>query len=135
MGIYEAMMDKSQGLFDKRTRVTMFLPIQNEKHEKAVFDTIDYLKSKYDKPIPITGFLSSLVHPASLLGYWWSDEATDFVEEYNISFVIDFGLSFNSQNLSPTLKELKDTIASLYKHYGSEQDEIWVIAQPVERYV
>lgn len=128
-------MTELQGLYDKRTRVTLFLPLANEKHENAICAFVEYLKSNHNRPIPITGFISSLLRPAGFSGYWWSDESNSWVEEYNMSFIIDFGLSFNSRSVPLILKELKNTIADLYKHYGSEQDEIWLIAQPVERYV
>jgi len=128
------MADSPQGLYDKRTRVTLFLPINNEQHENAIFEIIAYFQSKLDSPIPITGFTRSLTRPASFYGYWWDENSSKWVEEYNISFVIDFGLHFSARELPRILKELKQTIADWYEHCGSKQDEIWLIAQPVERY-
>lgn len=130
------MIDEDfKGLHDSRTRVTLFLPLVNPRHEKAIYDIIDYLKSKRDDPVPVTGFIRSNIRNLAYAGYWWSDENSCWVDESNISFVIDFGLDFDSIKLPSTLEELKRTISDKYEQYGSRQEEIWVIAYSVKRYV
>ena len=128
------MVAEASGRREARTRVTFFLPVGNDREEKAIRSIIDYLQRQRKSRIPITGFTRSQFPDAVFAGYWWSDTRSKWDEEYVISFIIDYGFPLDNRQLARTLGRLRQVIAHRYAHYGSVQEDIWIIAQRVERY-
>lgn len=122
------------GLHEARTRVTFFLPLNNQAEEKVVNAVIRYLKSQRKAKIPVTGFTHSLLIDAPFYGYWWSDEQAKWQQERVILLVVDYGSALDNAKLRQALGRLKQTIQRFYRQYGSVQEEVWLIAQRVTRY-
>ena len=127
------MAAKQVGLHEVRTRVTCNLPVNNWPEEQAFFAVLEYLKSLRNQAIGVSGFTHSMLRPAAYLGYWWPDDAQEPVRDRIVICTVDYRLEFSSQQLSQQVKSLKQSIRKWYRHFGSPQDEIWVIAHPVMR--
>lgn len=128
------MAIETRGFGDARTRVTVFLPVNDNSEEKAIRSVIDYLQQQRENRIPVTGFTRSQLPDAVFAGYWWSDTKSKWDEERVVSFTVDYGLLLDERQLARTLGRLRQVIERRYAQYGSVQEEIWIIAQRVVRY-
>jgi hypothetical protein len=124
---------KARGLHEARTRVTCNLPVNNEQEEKAFFKILAYLDDLRHLGIGATGYTFSEMRPAVFHGYWWPENAVEPVHDQIIVCTVDYRLPSGSRDLSAKVKELKQTIRKWYRHHGSPQEEIWVVAHPIIR--
>ena len=69
------------------------------------------------------------------IGYWWSETQNRWDLERVTLFVVDYGLSLDDPKLERALGRLKWEITQQYANYGSQQEEIWLIAHQIARYV
>ncbi len=125
------MVAKHRGLYEVRTRIISNLPVNDELEEKAFFKFIDFLKKQ--KEIGVQGYTHSALRPAVFRGYWWSEKLDNWVPDNIVLCIVDYKLSFSDQELSGKIKELKETIRKWYRHFGSPQEEVWVVAQQIIR--
>lgn len=126
-----------RGLHDRRARVTFFLPMMGERHEKAMRSIIGYLNQQRDSPVSVTGYTYSTLRPAAFISSWWDDEGEQrkrLVEEDGVWFVVDYGIQLGASELPLVLAQLKQAILDAYERYGAPQKEVWLIAQDVYRY-
>jgi hypothetical protein len=52
-----------------------------------------------------------------------------------VLLIVDYKISIGDPNYSlmQTIAKLKEAILEAYRHYGSEQEEIWVVAHSITR--
>lgn len=127
------MAAKRRGLHELRTRVTCNLPVNNVQEEKAFFAVQEYLNDLRHQGIGVSGYTHSVLRPAAFHGYWWPDNADEPVRDQIVVCTVDYLLPAGSSELSKHVKSLKQSIRTWYRHYGSPQEEIWVIAYPIIR--
>lgn len=126
-------MPGKQGLHEIRTRVTCNLPVNNLREEKAFRKVLAYLDSLHHQAIGVSGYCHSEMRPPAFHGFWWPTNATKPMHDSIVVCTIDYLLAPGSVELTERLREHKQTIRKWYRHHGSPQDEIWVVAHPVIR--
>jgi hypothetical protein len=60
------------------------------------------------------------------------------VEHKIILLMIDYQIPLGdpgARSLSKQISDLKQRIAAAYKRYGCKQDEVWVVSNPIGRYL
>jgi hypothetical protein len=122
-----------KGLYEVRTRVTANLPVNTMQEEKAFLKVLVYLNELRHQHIGVSGYTHSVMRPAVFHGYWWPENAASPIRDHIVVCTIDFLLESSSSELTAKVKELKQTIRKWYRHYGSPQDEVWVVAHPILR--
>jgi len=130
----------TQGLHDRRTRVTFLIPLNNEGEENAIHDVIAYLEQQRTGSLRVTGFTRSKLAPTTFTGYWWvggkTNETENLKPEEVVLFIIDYECTLDDRRLSPTLEGLRQSIDDAYfRHTRQRQKEIWIIAQEAVHYV
>ncbi len=123
----------SKGLHEVRTRVTCNLPVNNAREEKAFLKILAFLNDLRKDRIGVTGYTHSEMRPAVFHGYWWPEDAAEPVHDQIVVCTVDYLLPSGSPELSVRVQELKRTIRKWYRHFGSPQDEVWVVAHPILR--
>jgi hypothetical protein len=119
--------EKIRGLHDRRARVTFFLPLMEEGHEKAIHSIIEHLNQQRDSPIPVTGYTYSTLRPAAFIGCWWDDEnpqRKQLIEEDVVCFIVDYGIRLGALELPSVLAQLKQAILKAYRQYGVPQTHL-----------
>lgn len=111
------------------------LPISNRDEEKAIYLIIDYLQQQRESLASIRGFTHSLLRDAVYRGYWWSSQRQQWIRDKIVLFIIDYFCSPRDPVLTNHLRELKTSISNAYRRYGRAQEEIWIVASPVLRYI
>jgi hypothetical protein len=81
----------------------------------------------------ITGYTRSNILDPVFFGGWWDDRRKTWQRERVVSFIIDYKREL--EEMDEVLHLLKGNIARIYRDNGSVQDELWIIAQRVTRYV
>ncbi len=127
------MPRQSKGLHEVRTRVTCNLPVNNVREEKAFLKVLGFLDDLHNQGIGVSGYTHSEMRPPAFHGYWWPENAAKPVRDRIVVCTVDYLLDSGSHELSERVKELKQTIRKWYRHHGSPQDEIWVVAHPIIR--
>ena len=127
------MRDQGKGLHEVRTRVTCNLPVNNVREEKAFSKLLAYLDELRHEEIGVSGYTHSQIRLAVFHGYWWPEGAIKPIHDYIVVTTVDYRLDIDSPEISDKIKELKQTIRKWYRHHGSPQDEIWVVAHPILR--
>ena len=127
------MPAKPKGLHEVRTRVTCNLPVNSLQEERAFFKVIAYLDELRHQGIGVTGYTHSEMRPPAFYGYWWPANAAQPIRDHIVMCTVDYLLASGSHDLSLRVKELKQTIRKWYRHHGSPQEEIWVVAHPILR--
>lgn len=120
---------------DERTRVIFNLPVGNEGEFRAVNHVISFLQEQRTQPIGVGGFTHSLIRNAVFQGYWWSSNLQRWIKDKILLFIVDYHFSPHDPILTDHLRELKNVINDAYRRYGSIQEEIWMVASPVRRYI
>lgn len=124
------MAPQAQGI-EVRTRVTFFLPARTLTEELAARAIARYLEQQRKRRVAVTGFTRSQFPDTVFSGYWWDGE---WNREGVALFVIDYGLPLETPRLEQAIRRLRQIIERRYRSYGSEQSEIWLVAQRVIRY-
>ena len=101
---------------------------------KAMRAILDDLQRQRKSRIPITGCTRSQFPDAVFAGYWWSETRSTWDAEHVLSCMIDDGFPLDNRPLARTLGRLRQVMAPRYAQYGSVQEDMWIIAQRVERY-
>jgi len=114
-----------------RTRITFFLPVNNDREHRAASAIIRYLRQQRKRHVVVSGFTHSQFPDTVFTGYWWSDQ---WIREGIVLFVVDYQFALDSRELQQALRRLKQTIKQRYESYGSKQEEIWVIGERVIHY-
>lgn len=127
------MASRGKSLHEVRTRVTCNLPVNNAREEKAFLKVIAFLNDLRTEGIGVTGYTFSEMRPAVFHGYWWPADADEPVHDQIVVCTIDYLLASGSSELSSRVRELKKTIRKWYRHHGSPQDEVWVVAHTILR--
>ena len=127
------MAAKRKGLYEVRTRVTCHLPVNNQQEERALVKVIAYIRAQREQGLGVSGYTVSAMRPAAFQGWWWSDTTREWVADDIVLCLVDYQIRFNDPRLSAKVKELKRTIRKWYRHYGSPQEEVWVVAQQLIR--
>ena len=122
-----------KGLHEVRTRVTCNLPVNDGKEEKAFLEVLKYLDDLRHEGIGADGYTHSEMRLAVFHGFWWPENAVKPVHDHIVVCTVDYLLATGSPELSKQVKALKQTIRKWYRHHGSPQDEIWVVAHPIIR--
>lgn len=126
---------RSQGLQEERTRVTLFLPAHEIGDMDAVRSIIHYLRTqRTSRQCPITGFTNSNYPDCVLRGTWWSARRSQWVLEKVALVIMDYAKPLGEVALEDALTRLNRVILSNYKHFGREQESIWMIAERVLRF-
>jgi len=140
-------------VFEERLRVIVHLPVGHEDEELAVFETLDFLKQQKDdpaEPVKVMGFTySAFVGSALALpgedgskgpvfqGMWWDAALGGWVPDPITVLLVDYqrppGVA--QEALFQTIFQLKRTIAARYRENGRQQEEIWVVAHPLLRFL
>jgi hypothetical protein len=120
-----------KGLHEVRTRITCHLPVGSSREEMAFFKVIAYLDEQRDEGIGVNGYMHSVLRPAVFRGYWWPTGADEPIRDEIVLLLVDYLLDFSDPRLSAKVTELKRTIRSCYRKYGSPQEEFWIVAQQV----
>ena len=124
-----------QGLQEDRTRVTIFLPAQNMKHVRAIRKINVYLHSqRKSKSCQIKGFTTTVNQLTPYFGVWWSPKKKDWISEKVTLLTVDYAKRLDDKNLENSMRRLKQAILDSYKHFGDEQEEIWMVASSVVRF-
>ncbi len=97
-----------QGLHDPKTRATFFLPLNDNREERVVFDVIRYLQKQRERRIPVTGFTYSMLNDPVFTGVWW--EGNQWLSEGVVLFIVDYALSLDDRRLSIILGRLKERV-------------------------
>jgi hypothetical protein len=137
-------------VYEERLRVLCHLPTNHENEEMAIYEVIDYLKARKDDPadpIGVMGFTYSefvVSEEASgeagkgpvFQGVWW-DPDNDWVPDQIALLIVDYrrppGASLNT--FFQAIVRLKQAIAARYADNQRPQDEIWVVAHPLIRFL
>jgi len=121
---------------EDRTRITCHLPVRDAAQEKAFKKVIAFLRSKETEGIGVSGYTHSTTD--AFYGYWYESDAKPapaWVEDKIVLLLIDYKIPLSDpKSLSEEILQLKETIVEAYRYYGSVQQEVWVVAQPVRRY-
>ncbi|HEX5445826.1 MAG TPA: hypothetical protein VFW87_18510 [Pirellulales bacterium] len=120
---------------EARTRVVFNLPVSSTGETKALYEVIDYVQRLKDRRIGVTGFTFSEPTPAVFTGFWWSDEQSVWMEDGIVIMMIDFAMpsAGGKWSVSGEMTKLKRFITTAYRRYGSQQEEVWVVAHRVSR--
>ena len=123
------------GAHEERTRVTCHLPLNNAAEEKAFKEIIAHLDRLRQENVGVDGYTYS--DPSAFTGRWWNTGAEGWVPDMISLLMIDFKIDLADPAVSLAEKtgELKQTIRAAYAKYGRPQDEIWVIAHRVMRFL
>lgn len=121
----------SGDLHEDRTRVVCSLPLRDAREEKAFKRVIAYLQDQRKERIGVTGYIYSA--PGAFYGYWWHPRKRRWLEDKIVLLVVDYKIPLDHlrHSLLEKLSELKRAIEESYAHYGSPQQEVWLVAQPV----
>ena len=101
-------------------------------------DIIKYVQSQQSLRVGVTGYTYSA--PGAFYGFWWNEQlgtSGDWEPDKIVLLIIDYQISpeHDTYTVSEKLAELKRTIDEAYESNGSPQQDVWVIASTVERYV
>ena len=94
------------------------------------------MRSQQKEEIGVSGYTFSA--PDTFYGYWWDGEAGQWVEDKIILLMIDYRISVGdpeARSLSEQVYDLKQMIGAAYKRYGCNQDEVWVVSNPISRHL
>jgi hypothetical protein len=127
------MPSKRKGLHDVQTRVMCHLPVNSRQEEQAFFKVLAHLKELKTQGIGVTGLTTSNARPAGFQGWWWSEENQEWMADDIVLCFVDFQLHLDDPDLSKQVEDLKRTIRKWYRHHGSPQEEVWVVAYLVIR--
>ena len=118
---------------EQRDRVTCHLPYGNAAEEKAFARVINYLQEQRRNRLGVTGYTFS--DPSSFHGFWWSAKRRQWVQDRIVLLTIDYRVPIGNPNRSllEHLERLKTVIEEAYSHFGSPQDEIWIVKHPIDR--
>src|SRR4051794_23308667 len=124
----------AEGQAESRTRVTCHLPVGNVGEERAFKKVIQYLRSLKDRHIGLSGY--TFTDPSASQGFWWSQTEMEWIEDPIVLLMIDYKISLDNPkySLADQIAELKQIIINSYKQYGSQQEEVWIVAQKLSRY-
>lgn len=130
----------SGGFLETRTRVSIFLPHKTVDQRKAFLAVLRYLESQRTRRTPVTGYTTSSQHLDIFKGAWWGTEPGDppesrerWVGDWLVKLIIDY--EGNAEDCEGAIGRFRAQILKLYEDYGTPQSEIWIVAQPVRRYV
>jgi hypothetical protein len=126
----------ADGHHEDRTREVCNLPVRNASEEKAFKSILAFVRDQQKEGIGVSGYTFSA--PDTFYGYWWDDRRGCWVEDKIILLTVDYQISIGdptARSISQQVSALKDVISKRYRRYGSEQDEVWIVASPVSRYL
>jgi hypothetical protein len=121
-------LKEEHGLFEIRTRVTFFLPVNNASEHKALAAVIRYLQGQREAELSVTGFTQSRTPDTVFVGYWWHDR---WWREGVALFIVDYDAKEEDDRFAKGIERLQTEIAASYAHYGSAQQQIWLTAQRI----
>ena len=124
------------GQHEDRTRVICTLPLRSLAEERAFKAVIAYVRDQQQKGIGIDGYTYST--PGAYSGYWWSTETSNWVQDKIVLLFVDYKISLGDPKapaIAEEITELKVKIHGFYERYGSPQEEVWVVAHPIMRYI
>jgi len=124
------------GFDEPRTRVTFFLPVKNAAEEKALKAVKQYLEDQKVRRIaPVTGLTFSQSPNAVFSGHYWSKENQKWYREGVVMFIVDYSERREEDEFVSAIDELAVCIVEAYENAGSHQEEIWIIAESVARFL
>jgi hypothetical protein len=119
-----------------RTRVMCYLPANNAAEVKVVYDLINHLEKQRKQPLGLLGFTRSAFAPPVYAGYWRHSIKEKLLQEKVVVFTLDYDADIEKGAVLQAAAQLKTFIRNAYqRHTGIEQDEIWMVAQPIVRIV
>ena len=74
--------------------------------------------------------------PNAFFGRWWSAGQDNWMGDKIVLLIVDYQIELTRKkvSLSEKVAELKQKIHAAYRHYGREQEEVWVVAFRVTRH-
>jgi hypothetical protein len=137
-------------VYEDRLRVICHLPANHHDEELAVYEVIDYLKGRKDDPddpIEISGFTYSefVAREGSrdaagggpiFQGVWWDCEK-EWVPDQIALLIVDYQQpdDVSRSSFLQAIVRLKQAIFDRYAENGRPQDEIWVVAHQLMRFL
>ena len=124
------------GLYEERTRITLYLPDSVPAEGKAVQDFklyLEQLRTKQSGKGRITGYTTTRAFPHPFVGMWWSAKRRQWVREQLSIVVLDHELPISDQRCRDQIDDLKKAAAQSYDNHNRHQEEIWLVAQPIWR--
>jgi len=116
---------------EHRLRVIIHLPNQALGEARAFAATLAHLQGRSSPPLSVTGY--SRVDRVN--GYWWSDRQC-WVRDTITLIILDCPQPDDTPRdaLDREIAALKVFAADRYKEQGYDQEEIWIVAHPVDHY-
>jgi hypothetical protein len=132
----KAVAKHSRGNYEARTRVTFFLPANDNKEHKAIFTVVRYLRSQLKcLTAPVTGYTFSQIPDPVFVGSWWWEGRKQWKSDSVVLFMIDYERTLDDHRLENGIRRLKTKIKSAYSAVRRTQEEIWIITHRVQRFV
>lgn len=119
-------------LSGSRTRVSIFLPVQEDRDAMAAMGVLRYLQSQLEAIPPIEGYTTSRLRPPVYLGAWYDQEDSVWCEEAVFQIVLDYRGDLDvGAKIKDALFKLRKKTAAVYKENGRDQKEFWIMMHPV----